>query len=175
MRNAISIVRSVAPSELAPMGWLIPGAPLRSTLSLELRGWERFQNRRQIGSYTGLCPGIHNSNGRVEKAASIGAVTGWCATSSLKWLGAFCVGTRLPAAQKTAHCSAQQASQCRPSSTSQARCLDGLCLERGTVRTSTARVLARACSRRTNSSIVRVECPIVSATKGSASDFISPL
>jgi transposase len=46
------------------MGWLIPGAPLRSTLSLELRGWERFQNRRQIASYTGLCPGIHNSNGR---------------------------------------------------------------------------------------------------------------
>jgi transposase len=34
------------------------------TLQLELRGWERFQNRRQIASYTGLCPGIHNSNGR---------------------------------------------------------------------------------------------------------------
>ena len=26
------------------------------TLPLELRGWERFQNRRQIGSYTGLLP-----------------------------------------------------------------------------------------------------------------------
>jgi transposase len=34
------------------------------TLQLEVRGWERFQNRRQIASYTGLCPGIHNSNGR---------------------------------------------------------------------------------------------------------------
>ena len=34
------------------------------TLKLELRGWERFKNRRQIASYTGLCPGIHNSNGR---------------------------------------------------------------------------------------------------------------
>jgi transposase len=34
------------------------------TLELELRGWERFKNRRQIASYTGLCPGIHNSNGR---------------------------------------------------------------------------------------------------------------
>jgi transposase len=34
------------------------------TLQLEIRGWERFQNRRQIASYTGLCPGIHNSNGR---------------------------------------------------------------------------------------------------------------
>jgi transposase len=34
------------------------------TLELEIRGWDRFQNRRQIASYTGLCPGIHNSNGR---------------------------------------------------------------------------------------------------------------
>jgi transposase len=34
------------------------------TLELEIRGWHRFQNRRQIASYTGLCPGIHNSNGR---------------------------------------------------------------------------------------------------------------
>jgi len=34
------------------------------TLQLEVRGWDRFQNRRQIASYTGLCPGIHNSNGR---------------------------------------------------------------------------------------------------------------
>jgi transposase len=34
------------------------------TLELEIRGWDRFDNRRQIASYTGLCPGIHNSNGR---------------------------------------------------------------------------------------------------------------
>src|SRR5713226_4387279 len=34
------------------------------TLQLEIRGWERFHNRRQVASYTGLCPGIHNSNGR---------------------------------------------------------------------------------------------------------------
>jgi len=34
------------------------------TLERELRGWDRFHNRRQIASYTGLCPGIHNSNGR---------------------------------------------------------------------------------------------------------------
>jgi transposase len=33
-------------------------------LEQELRGWERFQNRRQIASYTGLCPGIHSSDGR---------------------------------------------------------------------------------------------------------------
>jgi transposase len=40
------------------------GALSWMTLQLEIRGWERFQNRRQIGSYTGLCPGIHQSNGR---------------------------------------------------------------------------------------------------------------
>ena len=34
------------------------------TLQLEIRGWGRFHNRRQVASYTGLCPGIHNSNGR---------------------------------------------------------------------------------------------------------------
>jgi transposase len=30
------------------------------TLELEIRGWDRFQNRRQIASYTGLCPGSEN-------------------------------------------------------------------------------------------------------------------
>jgi transposase len=34
------------------------------TLQLEIRGWNRFHNRRQVASYTGLCPGIHKSNGR---------------------------------------------------------------------------------------------------------------
>jgi transposase len=34
------------------------------TLELEIRGWSRFENRRQIASYTGLCPGIHSSNGQ---------------------------------------------------------------------------------------------------------------
>jgi transposase len=51
----------------AMVSWELPlgvGALSWITLQLELRGWERFQNRRQIGSYTGLCPGIHHSNGR---------------------------------------------------------------------------------------------------------------
>ena len=34
------------------------------TLQLEICGWERFENCRQIPSYTGLCRGIHYSNGR---------------------------------------------------------------------------------------------------------------
>jgi transposase len=31
------------------------------TLELEIRGWDRFQNRRQIASYTGLCPGSNSA------------------------------------------------------------------------------------------------------------------
>ena len=35
------------------------------TFQLEIRGWDRFHNRRQVASYTGLCPGIHiNGRGR---------------------------------------------------------------------------------------------------------------
>jgi transposase len=40
------------------------GALSWMTLELEIRGWQRFENRRQIASYTGLCPGIHTSDGR---------------------------------------------------------------------------------------------------------------
>jgi transposase len=47
--------------ECLPVG---VGALSWITLQLEIRGWERFQNRRQIASYTGLCPGIHRSDGR---------------------------------------------------------------------------------------------------------------
>ena len=38
------------------MSWVI--------LSREIIDWQRFHNRRQVGSYTGLCPGVHLSNGR---------------------------------------------------------------------------------------------------------------
>ena len=48
-------------TEQLPVG---VGALSWITLQLEVRGWGRFQNRRQVASYTGLCPGIHSSNGR---------------------------------------------------------------------------------------------------------------
>ena len=44
------------PNGVGALSWI--------TLELEICGWDRFENRRQIASYTGLCPGIHNSNGR---------------------------------------------------------------------------------------------------------------
>jgi transposase len=48
-------------TEILPVG---VGALSWITLQLEIRGWGRFHNRRQVASYTGLCPGIHNCNGR---------------------------------------------------------------------------------------------------------------
>ena len=37
------------------------GALTSVVLDREVCSWERFRNRRQIGSYTGLCPGEHSS------------------------------------------------------------------------------------------------------------------
>jgi transposase len=55
-RQLENMVSNELPIGVGALSWI--------TLQLEIRGWERFQNRRQIASYTGLCPGIHNSNGR---------------------------------------------------------------------------------------------------------------
>jgi transposase len=44
------------PVGVGALSWIV--------LEQELRGWERFHNRRQVASYTGLCPGIHRSDGR---------------------------------------------------------------------------------------------------------------
>jgi transposase len=44
------------PIGVGALSWVI--------LERELRGWDRFHDRRQIASYTGLCPGINRSNGR---------------------------------------------------------------------------------------------------------------
>ena len=55
-RQLEKMVSCKLPIGVGALSWII--------LELELRGWERFKNRRQIASYTGLCPGIHNSNGR---------------------------------------------------------------------------------------------------------------
>jgi len=33
-------------------------------LAREICNWYRFKNRRQVSSYTGLCPGVHQSGGR---------------------------------------------------------------------------------------------------------------
>jgi len=44
------------PAGLGALTWVL--------LSREILQWSRFGNRRQVASYTGLCPGIHKSDGR---------------------------------------------------------------------------------------------------------------
>jgi transposase len=51
---------ALAPENL-PKGM---GAYSAAVLENEMKGWARFENRRQVASYTGLCPGIHSSDGR---------------------------------------------------------------------------------------------------------------
>ena len=45
------------------------GAYSAAVLHYELRGFEHFQNRRQVGSITGLCPGVHLSDGRGKEGS----------------------------------------------------------------------------------------------------------
>jgi hypothetical protein len=40
-----------------------------AVLHYEMRGFERFKNRCQVGSITGLCPGIHLSDGRGKEGS----------------------------------------------------------------------------------------------------------
>lgn len=40
------------------------GALTWSLLAREICAWSRFKNRRQVSSYTGLCPGVHQSGQR---------------------------------------------------------------------------------------------------------------
>jgi transposase len=57
--------------QLAELAKRQPVAPPRGvgaltwlTLLLEVVDWSRFKNRRQVASYTGLCPGEHTSGGQ---------------------------------------------------------------------------------------------------------------
>lgn len=44
------------PKGIGALTWVI--------LAREICNWTRFNNRRQVASYTGLCPGIHTSDGK---------------------------------------------------------------------------------------------------------------
>jgi transposase len=45
------------------------GAYSAAVLEYEMRGFGRFKNRRQVASITGLCPGIHLSDGRGKEGS----------------------------------------------------------------------------------------------------------
>ena len=44
------------PKAIGALTWVL--------LAREICHWARFKNRRQVSSYTGLCPGVHQSGGR---------------------------------------------------------------------------------------------------------------
>jgi transposase len=58
-------IEALAP-ESRPKG---VGAYSAAVLQYEMKGWERFGNRRQVASYTGLCPGIHLTDGRGKEGS----------------------------------------------------------------------------------------------------------
>jgi len=70
-------IEALAPA-LLPKGL---GAYSAVVLEYEMKGWERYKNRRQVSSYTGLCPGIHLSNGR-GKEGSINR----CGNRTVRWI-----------------------------------------------------------------------------------------
>jgi transposase len=70
-------IEALAPA-LLPKG---VGAYSAVVLEYEMKGLERFQNRRQVSSYTGLCPGIHQSNGR-GREGSINR----CGNRTVRWI-----------------------------------------------------------------------------------------
>jgi len=53
-------LEAAAPKNLPKM----IGALTWVLLAREMRDWHRFKNRRQVSSYTGLCPGVQQSGGR---------------------------------------------------------------------------------------------------------------
>ena len=58
-------IEALAPA-LRPKG---VGAYSTALLEYEMKGWQRFDNRGQVSSYTGLCPGIHQSDGRGKEGS----------------------------------------------------------------------------------------------------------
>lgn len=49
------------PKAIGALTWVL--------LLREICDWKRFKNRRQVSSYTGLCPGVHQSGGRKRDGA----------------------------------------------------------------------------------------------------------
>lgn len=71
-------IEALAPAVLLPKG---VGTYSAAVLEYELKGFGHFQNRRQVASITGLCPGIHISDGR-GKEGSINR----CGNPVVRWI-----------------------------------------------------------------------------------------
>jgi transposase len=59
-QRTTQIEAHAAPAEQRPKGL---GALTEQIIAHEVIDWNRFNNRRQVGSYTGLCPSEHSSGG----------------------------------------------------------------------------------------------------------------
>jgi transposase len=59
-------IEALAPESSLPKG---VGRYSWAVLEYEMKGWARFDNRRQVGSYTGLCPGVHRSDNRGKEGS----------------------------------------------------------------------------------------------------------
>src|SRR5215471_10702083 len=71
-------IEALAPESPLPKG---VGRYSWAVLEYEMKGWARFNNRRQVSSYTGLCPGVHLSNG-FGKEGSINR----CGNPIVRWI-----------------------------------------------------------------------------------------
>jgi transposase len=71
-------IEAMAPESSLPKG---VGRYSWAVLEYEMKGWVRFNNRRQVGSYTGLCPGVHRSDNR-GKESSINR----CGNPIVRWI-----------------------------------------------------------------------------------------
>ena len=66
--RALTLQLQAAAAPAQPRGL---GALTSVVIDREVAHWERFRNRRQIGSYTGLCPGEHSSgNTRLQSCVT---------------------------------------------------------------------------------------------------------
>ena len=78
-------VEKAAPAAL-PKGM---GALSSVVISREICNWERLENRRQVSSYTGLCPGEYHSGVR-NLVRSHGMEMADCAPRWSSWRGEWC-------------------------------------------------------------------------------------
>jgi transposase len=56
-----ALAPAILPKGLGAYSWVV--------LEYEMRGFGRFKNRRQVASMTGLCPGVHLSDGRGKEGS----------------------------------------------------------------------------------------------------------
>ena len=70
-------IEALAPAGL-PKGM---GRYSAAVLFLEMRDWNRFSKAKQVSSYTGLCPGVHTSNGQGQEGS-----INRCGNRAVRWI-----------------------------------------------------------------------------------------